>query len=303
MIQVFMVVAALLAPAATAEEGPTNAYWPGDFESHLSGGIFSRDRGVVVSDEANATPGGSRSWKLVEGYQHLELLVPGESAIEIGFNAKAEARTVLLFKVVLPAEVEGGPTSTIDTEFIIEPSNDWKPYEIELQTGEPYPGPIVTELLITCYKPEDEAAYVDDLTIAFEAPPAATGAATGGEPIKLTADSLSHRTSLDAAELRGRTVDVSADVTYESHDGTVWAGVVFTLLAQREQGEAFAIDPAPRPHWVPLNLSAKPGESATATARYIIPDDVTSLSLVAQLQANAVNNPATVDNIRVAPVE
>ena len=178
-----------VAARGAAVEPGENLYWPGDFETHLYGGIYSNSVNVEISADANHTPDGGQAWQVGKGYHHLERLVPGHSRYRLTFWAKTPSPLTVKFKVISPGEepaAEGEKPKLKDRtyEIALKAGEAWQRYTLDFETGEPYPGPIVTEVLFSIWSGQSKAAYIDDLQIQPLVDPEAAPAAPAGEPTK-----------------------------------------------------------------------------------------------------------------------
>lgn len=148
--------------------GSGNLYWPGGFESHLFGGIYSNNKFVTLTDKANHTVNGIRSWEVHAGYQHLELIIPCEKDYRLSFWAKNDRPYTIIMKNIGPGEKDSsGKVMPVEEHIPIHISvnKEWKKYSLKFNTGVAYPGPVTDEILISIFLPENEVAYIDDLSV------------------------------------------------------------------------------------------------------------------------------------------
>jgi hypothetical protein len=308
-----------------------NGYWPGDFERGFIGGMYSNNHGCRLSDQVNRTDGGTRSWKITPGYQHLELLLPAERKAKVSFWAKSDTPQTLDVNVITPAEVtKKNPAGTrkIIHTIDIKPGEAWQQYELSFDMVEPFPYLRASEILLSSYNAGDASWYIDDLEIRWEqdteagwknvgvitngdleagdtAWADATLAKTddGGSALAVgTADSpvpvsrASHQ-SFDATAIAGKRVRMAADIAYESHENVDdnWSAVVIAIKAD---GKVIpAIDRWPL--WMPLGMAGPVGQFKTIAAEFDIPEEVQSLRLEVVAQPGLTTNVALVDNIRI----
>jgi hypothetical protein len=345
-LRVPCLVAVSLLAMAVAPAGE-NLYWPGHFDSHLYGGIFSSQINVTVTTDANHTPGGKGAWRLNgNAYQHLELLVPGRGRYVLSFWAKAERPTPLELKVISPGERdEAGkikPKETV-TPIPIEPSADWKRYEVEFVTTEPYPGPVQTEVLLGCFNP-GPAAYVDDVSIVAVGEQAKPRVGRVTEAVRSggfeTTDGWSalpgHGKLPESAIWKASTGERGVVLTAkpEASPGDAVFGVTQDLDVQAlrgktirvsaevqfltldmplepwggvlfvlETGEGTVLEGIPNPLWVPVGQASPAGQWKTVQGEYRIPAEADSLRLRIQGQPAMGANRAVVRGVRVEVLE
>jgi hypothetical protein len=294
-----------------------NLYWPGDFEARFEGGIFGSKRGTVISAGPNRTPGGKQSWEIVEGYQHLELLVPSHRKGIITFYALATQPQTMVLKVVDPipdvAVTPENPVRSHDQFIEIAASSEWKKYEIPIETHNSWPKPPVSEILLTFYNYEDKGSVrIDDLEVRMTPdPPQTAGTAPAVPPLADTAcfhdltygpeapaTALAHR-PLDLTSILGKRIRLSADVTFLSMDGEInhWGSILF-VISKGDNLTGPVLDPLGAwPLWAPIGHAAPPGKPRRISAEYQIPADADALTLRIVAQSGIGPNTARVANL------
>lgn len=306
-----------LTRAITAPEYGPNLYWPGDFEARFEGGNFGSMLGnMALSTETNRTPGGRQSWRINAGYQHLELLVPSFSKGVLSFWALATRPQTLVFKVVDPLPgvlvTRENPARTHDQTLTIPASSDWQRHEIAFEAFNSWPKPPVSEILITFYNQDGDSVFIDDLEVRMA--PDASPAPKPGRPVAAMPDATffenltfgteaPHKTSafcsLNADDLRGHRVRISADVTYLSMDGDIqnWGSILFSIV-EGQFGAGQALDPIGEwPFWAPIGHAAPVGAPRRISAEYHIPADAYALQFQVMAQPGLGRNTARIDNI------
>ncbi len=158
----------LASPVCGAAGLSSNIYWPGSFEHGLFGGAYSNNQKVHLSRTANHTPGGEYAWEIRPGYQHLELLVPGNSAYRLSFWMLTHQNMTLHFKVIGAPDATQGGAATFREHLhpiAVTGSTAWQSCQLEFTTAAPYPGPVLTEVLLTAFNGGTTSAFIDDLSI------------------------------------------------------------------------------------------------------------------------------------------
>jgi hypothetical protein len=301
---------------ARADYG-SNLYWPGDFEARFEGGNFGSQLNLTLSTETNRTPGGRQSWRINAGYQHLELLVPSFRKGVLSFWTLATQPQKLVFKVVDPLPgvqvTRENPARTHDQTLTIPASSDWQRHEIAFETFNSWPKPPVSEILITFYNQSDGPVFIDDLEVRMA--PDTASPPPPGRPIDILNDAAAFEglilgstppalsfigRPLDAVQIRGQRIRVSADVTYLSMDGDIqhWGSILF-VINQSQDGSGQALDPVGEwPFWAPIGHAAPVGTPRHISAEYLIPADANALQFQVQAQSGLGRNTARIDNIR-----
>ncbi len=157
----------LSAISAPERLGP-NPYWPGDFETIIFAGGYSNNLNVTVTDRANRTPGGSRSWEVHPGYQHLEILIKGERHHRLSFWARCPEPVELVLKVISharPNQTDGKPFRDNNHPISLRTGSEWRYYAYDFYTPDPYPSVAEAEILLTLANPHDGPAFIDDMKI------------------------------------------------------------------------------------------------------------------------------------------
>jgi hypothetical protein len=300
--------------------GPVeNLYWPGDFEHRFEGGIFGSKRNLTMSTEANHTPGGKQSWKLAPGYQHLELLVPSFRKGVVRFRVLAGQPQTMIFKVVDPLPgvpvTKENPARTHDQTLEIPASSDWQTFEIPFETFNSWPKPPVSEILLTFYHTEGAPVFIDDLEVRMlpEEAPAKERAGKRADVLSdaaaidaITFGPQSPQTNfahypLNADQLRGRTIRISADITYLSMDGDFdpWGSMLLSV-ARGNDGNGDIIEPdGAWPLWLPMGQAAPIGTAKRISRTFQIPADAGALSLRMQAQSGMGKNSARVSGVNI----
>ncbi len=305
--------------ASATDYGP-NGYWPGDFEASFIGGMYSTDLKCKISRAVNHTEGGSGSWEIGNGYQHLELLLPAKRKAKVSFWAMSALPQTLDINVITPTEsAEDDPKTTrkIIHTIKIEPSEEWTYYEREFDMVEPYPYLRASEVLLSSYNGEKQSWFIDDLAIQWEekhddrwtnadivvngdfeagdsswsgavlgVSPNGGHALVAGSPKSETAATASAVQTLDASAVAGKRVRISADIAYQSFDDVEanWPAVVIGISG--DGTPILATDAWPL--WTPLGLAGPVGEFKNIAAEFDIPEDVESMHLRSSLSPASV---------------
>ncbi|MFA9389628.1 MAG: hypothetical protein ACERKD_07460 [Prolixibacteraceae bacterium] len=330
-----LIILALSVNTSYAQEFSTeNIYWPGNFEQALYGGNFSKAQKVEINDKANFTEGGKYAWNLRPSeYTHLELLTAGTGKYMVSFMGKASTEVEMAIKIVY--KNDEGKDSTTDLPLKFKPDNQWHKYETELEVSAPYPGPRTGEILISCYNGTLQDAFIDNLELKRVGPDTMPEKKYKLKTTKLIKNGnfnkgcaswkdLSTSTNiidcklnngsivlnpnelasiyqvLDAKQLAGKTVQISADVAFESitTDAYSWAGIVISLF-NGENKEADIIACEDKIQWCPMGHSAPPGEFKTITALYNIPVNTEQLFLKIEAQERINQNNVWIDNVQM----
>ncbi len=109
------------------------------------------------------------------------------------------------------------------------------------------------------------------------------------------------RQTIDARELRGRRIRVSAGVGYPAIGETPepWAAVVVAVHPGPDASSPALATTDGWPLWVPLCLAARPGEFKRVRAAFDVPPDAGSLTLHVSAQPGLRENTALVDNLAI----
>lgn len=332
---VFAVALLTMASAAGAQTLGPNLYWPGDFENHIYAGIYSNQKAVTLGENANHTPAGKRAWEIHPGYQHLELIVPGERRYRVAFWAKTPQDLTLTLRFVSVDANEKKPDRSAksrdnDTPIALKAGDEWQRYQVDFVAANPYPGPEVGEVLLSLYNATNATAFVDDLEVREldAAPTLVNGnfeegargwdvSAAGGDAtrtmqslerdaqlllgLSTNGEAVASRATQVVANhgLAAKRVKVSADVAYVTNFAPerAWSGVLF-VLRDGDSANAPLIASQPAPHWYPVSLSARPHVFRTVEAVYTIPAASKSLFFEVQMQNGVGKNLAAVRHVR-----
>jgi hypothetical protein len=292
-----------------------NTYWPGDFEDTLLGGVYSSNRGVTLADGENHTPGGERSWAVGKGYAHLELLTEAHSDYLLSFWAKSEQALTVEIKIIHPSEPnQAGKVEPVEEvrEIPLEVTGKWERYELRFNSGVPYPGPVVSEVLFSLWSPEEGLTFIDDLKLAKLSPGDPAPDLLPTHLIEEKAQTLTIRAEsphqddartqkIDATSLAGKRIQISADVTYLSDQSPAssWAALVFELRDGTEQSSP-TLTSTPSPFWLPIGHAAPPAQPKRISAIYDIPPEVAELTLRTILQSKVGLNSVKVSNVNLS---
>ncbi len=297
--------------------GP-NLYWPGDFEHRFEGGIFGSQTNLHITAAPGRCSESKKVWKIVSGYQHLELLVPSYCKGKITFWAFASYPQTLIFKVVdpLPPEVAspGNETRTLDQNHIIEASGEWKFYQIEFETLGSWPKPPVSEILLCFFHEGNGDVLIDDLEVRM-APVQRVVEGLIPDVLPISADAFAGtlfgskgdgqgvtnfaENSIDATSLRGKRIRISANVTYLSMSGNIqhWGSILF-LLKSTDPADGEILQPeGDWPFWAPIGHASPPGEPRRIHAVFQVPEEIAGLQLIIQAQQGIGSNLARVDGL------